>query len=65
MLGDHGVMRQSIESTHYLIRAIYLPRTIAYWLAALVTASDLFRAGPPNPSALVFLLLLIAYPHLA
>ena len=58
-------MRQSIELTHYLIRAIYLPRVIAYLLAALVTASDYLQAGPLELGVLVLLLLLIAYPHLA
>ena len=58
-------MRQSIELTHYLIRAIYLPRIIAYLLAALVTASGDLQAGPLELGVPVFLALLIAYPHLA
>ena len=58
-------MRQSSLSTHYLIKAIHLPRVVAYLLAALVTASDHFQAETFGWEFAGFLLVLLLYPHLA
>jgi len=54
-----------MRQPHYLVKSIYLPRVIAYLLAALVTASDALAGAPPAPVLVVFLLWLLVYPHLA
>lgn len=54
-----------MQQPHYLVNAIYLPRVIAYLLAALVTASDFLVGSPPSVLLVGFLLWLLVYPHLA